>query len=306
MAIVVAIAILLMELLYTTLAVRLTVGQHFKLYYDENISVKGTSFDDSLRFNYDDSVFSYDVLKFSSEQLKTNFNILNERLAIHEGDIIITDNVKLEGTKYGSRANELIDNNYICSIDKLKEDAEKYIRQFLLNSEGEISKENLDAKRIGEYFLIRQKGDNRFRTEKEKENGKQLEVERLSKFCDDFNYFNKAYEYGKNKGWFYEYKKYSYSLEQNEGEEDYSIIEDLNNKETNKPYALRVGNITGGNHSAEEYFKVGAIDSVDEVLLMVFDFEKQQPDLQFESIAVINRLIENCAGFTSINDIPTV
>ena len=82
------------------------------------------------------------------------------------------------------------------------------------------------------------------------------------------------------------------------------------NKEEEKYYGLNVSALNGeghvGEHSGEEYFKVGGNANSDNTVLMVFDFVEKQKDLQFESIAVINRLIENCSGFKTIDDIPTV
>ncbi len=312
LAIVIAVAILIMELLYTVLAVRLTVGQQYKIYYDENVYSVGSAFSDSLGYDTSDSVFSYDVLDFSTEILSSDFNVLATRLSVYEGDMIFsdikTDDSSEEDMSWNNRANILIDNGYICSFDNLLKDAKEYITQFL-NSGDEISVSNLDEKRIEEYFLIRQKNDNRFRTDKEKEEGKKLEVERIKSLVLTYLYFDKAYEYGKANDWFYSYKKYTYSINAYKEDQYYQEYLDAYKDQNTENYALNVYKLSEnhqGKHPVEDYVTLSGTTSSENVVLMVFDFIKEQKDLQFESLAVINRLIQNCSGYMTAEEFPTI
>ncbi|MBQ0099091.1 MAG: hypothetical protein KBS91_00890, partial [Firmicutes bacterium] len=300
--------------LYTMLAVRLTVGQQYKIYYDENINAKGNAFELSLFDVKKDNVFSYDILDFSSESLTSDYNVLSTRLTVHEGDIIVTDKKAFvygeEEFLWDNRANSLVDNYYICSYEKLLDDAEKYLKGFL--QEGtEISvdafkKEEVKG-RIETYFLERQKKDNRFRSKEEKEAGKKLEVERIQNLVSSYLYFEKAYKYGIENGWFYSYTKYEYSSNKYVEDRNAEMYQELYKKETPHYYGLNVSALTGGEHLAEEYFVINdGNNSSENVVLMVFDFVNEQRDLQFESLSVINRLIENCTGYKTVEDIPTV
>lgn len=305
MAIVVAVAIILMELIYSVSAVRLGVGQSYKIFYDENIFVKGTSFEDSLYYGDERSVFSYDVLEFSTERLVSDYNVLYARLGTYEGDIIFTDNFIREGTTYDSRANSIIDDGFICHFEKLLEDAKSYLKQFLVEGKTEISIENLDESKITSHFLERQKKDNRFRSDEEKDAGKKLEIERIKNLISSYLYFDKAYKYGVDNGWFYKYTKYDYFIEQNKDGEYEEFYRESQQIENEKPryYGLYVNKL----NSTQNYVSVnGENMNNDDIVLMVFDFVKQQSDLQFESFSVINRLIQNCTGYKTVEEIPTI
>ena len=117
-------AIVLWELVYTVSAVRLTTGQSFKYYFDENVSSLG---DGAFYTMLSDDVFSYDVKELSSEQLTSKYNVLSTRLSVYEGDVIFTDTVENESQPV--RAKTLAD-SYGYNYERLLSDAEEYVSQF--------------------------------------------------------------------------------------------------------------------------------------------------------------------------------
>ena len=113
----VAIAIILWELMYTVFAVRLTVGQQFNYYYDENVAANPEAFEKLLT---DRETFSFDVLSVSSEHLSSRYNVLNLRLSTKEGDILITETSETEKDgKKTSKANTYIDLYSFYDMDSL-------------------------------------------------------------------------------------------------------------------------------------------------------------------------------------------
>lgn len=301
--IVTAISIVAMELLYTVLGVRLTVGQQYKVYFDQGIYANGAAFTDSLKFGSSDSVFSYDVLDFSSETLTSEFNVLSTRLTVYEGDAIITHSYvdeKDKETPWKNRANEVIDTFRIIDIDNFLKGAGEYLNFFIKDGK-------LDNKAIENHFLERMKGDNRFRSNEEKRQGIQDEIKRFERLLDSYTYLSKAFEFGKDKGWFYSYKKYTYTFN-NANEEDKKDYQYRLDKETEKFYGINVGKLSLNKKdgaevvSAEEYFNVSSTGNALDTVLMIFDFTSEQPDLQYESISVLSRVIQNCTGYNSVSD----
>ena len=114
--IVAVIAVVVWELAYTIGAVRLTVGQEFKYYYDESLNAAGSS----DLYSLTEKSLSYDVLKYNTETLTSEYNVLSIRLSIQEGDILITDSVEPEkdSTSTTNRAKFNVDNYSIYHLDK--------------------------------------------------------------------------------------------------------------------------------------------------------------------------------------------
>ena len=319
-------SLLVWELIYTVSAVRLTAGQQFKYYYDQNIS-QGTdsALYDLLNYGKDDGTFSYDILSLTSEGLQADYNVLSVRLSVQEGDVIITDTVKSEPEKEGgyatSRANSIIDgvdrvSSY--SADGLLEDAKTYLKQFLkdgIAADGDMMLDynNLDGEKIKSHFLKRMAGDNRFRSQEEKDNGVELEKGRIKKLCEEVAFFQKVLEYDNEistdnveNSLFYRYTRF---------EQSYNTITDAETAETYKTlyeqeikkaqdagfadgkmrYGLKADKLTGGQHDPSEYFKVSGESDAKNVVILVFDFLKYQPDLQFESISFLNTIIRACS-----------
>ncbi len=278
------------NLIFTMTGVRLTVGQDFKFFYDETIESSSSNDVYELFERKDASgktVFSYDILKFGHEALLSEYNVLRDRLTVQEGDVIITDASEPSEEGGTVRAEAIVDNYPVCDFESLKDDAEKYLAQFLkdnyLEQDGNVKVgvdvtdfSNFDASKIEAVFRQRMKKDNRYRTESQKQEGIKLEKERISDLCREVKKFRYLLEQGDE--YFFKYKRYDQTVD--------------------KRYGLKVESLSGGaeKDSPSKYFKKkGATDAKD-VVILVFDLIEHQPHLQFEAIAFINAIVYGCSN----------
>ncbi len=302
------------ELLYGITAVRPTVGQQFKYYYDYDIYSPGASgLHDELRSR---GAFSYDVLKFDMESLTADYDVLSTRLSIQEGDAIFSETLPdkkkedLKKDEYNTcRANNLIDNYNIYDFDTLVKDAKAYLSQFLKTTgEDPLVYENLDEAKMDAHFLARNGKDNRFRSDEEKASGKIQERGRIKKLCVDTLFLEKVLDADtqlKNtltdeeyavQSYFYSYRKYEqtyYTTEDNaEYKQDYKNLFD---KQTVKRYGLKMNKLTSddpADKKVSDYMQISGSDgSVDNVVLLVFNFKEEQPALQYETISFTSQLV---------------
>ncbi len=303
MIVAIVIAILVWGLVFSMTSVKLTDGQLFKFYYDESIYSNGIDKIYGLMVDDDDDsrcIFSYDVLKVDCEAINRNFNVLLERLMVHEGDVLITDCIEPDENSAVTsvRAKTIIDsqNPYdVYDYDLLLKDAETYLAQFLkdgLNAETSDPADynNLDGNKIEKQFRKRMKKDNRFRTEKQKEAGVLLEKARIEDLCHEVKKFRVLLSQGDE--YFFMYAKYEQLLKEEPDIDDYYV---QNKDAYEKRYGLRVDALKGGTN-ASEFFKLKSTHSAKDVVVLVFDFEKYQPHLQFEAISFINAIVDNCSN----------
>ena len=308
MIIVVAALIVVWELVYTLSAVRLTSGQQFRYYYDENIySGNDANFYDLLEGENGEKTFSYDVLSAGYEALNPQYNVLSVRLSVYEGDAIFTDSTEDENGS--SRMKNTVDGYSMYTFTHLEEDGINYLSSFLKDEYAGLSfaekkvkvydYNNLDESKIDAHFLDRMKGDNRFRSAEEKEDGKVLERGRIKKLCTEMEKFGYLLSVGDEKGLFMRYTKYelAYANAEDKNKSDYeaAIEREKEAGRENAIYGLRLDKLTGG-RSVSEYFRVKEKDSADGVTLALFDFydvkDAKLYDLQFESVSFLNKIVE--------------
>lgn len=295
-------AIFVWEFVYTVSAVRLSVGQQFKYYYDQNISTTGM--DDFYDLITNKNTFSYDVLKFDREGLTAENNVLSIRLSIQEGDAIFTDNVvryDSEEDKVGTvRSAEVVDAFSMYDLSELLKDAESYLSQFLLDGQTELKYENMDKAKIESHFLTRMKKDNRYRKEADKKTGVEQECQRIEKLCKEVADFKTVLSYN-DDALFYRYTKYTQSKNRATKEKDKADYEYLLNREIeqgreNAIYGINIGALPVGDKTQpSKYVKVVGATDASNVVLMVFNFRNEQPELQFETISFINTMIRECS-----------
>ncbi len=301
------VAVFVLEFVYTVASVRLSTGQQFKIYYDQNL------FSDRVAKLYTlmdrKQPFSYDVLKLDSENLSPNNNVLSIRLSIQDGDVIFTDSLEFEEdgeTKLESvRAKEVIDANPVYTLDNLLIDAKTYLRTFLENEQApenaELDFQNLSLDKISNHFLNRMKKDNRFRSDEQKADGIIKERERIEKLCRDVKIFQNFLNTAPTSA-FYTYTKYEQLVEKETASSKESNYQKLYQREKdegreNARYGINVSALkTAGKTDPAEYFKVKGKETADNVVLMAFNFIEFQPDLQFECISFISMLIEEFTG----------
>lgn len=288
MLVVAAAAIFAMELIYTVSAVRLSTGQQFKYYLDEDLNI----FDTYSVYSLLDETFSYDVLSVEEENLTSSYNVLSVRLSVQEGDAIFTASVEKEDGKV--RAKTVIDYNPVYDMQSLLKGAKDYLAQFKDGTEG------FDEDKICAYFDKRTKGDNRFRTDAEKEEGRQNEIGRIKKLANEVEDFEKLLN-SDIDNLFYRYVKYEQASNGDESNENYGAVYAKEKEKGELIYGINMGALTSGKKNVADYLKLSGTDSVsaDGVVLLLFDFSSYQYDLQFESISFVNTLVRE---FSNILD----
>ena len=295
MIIAIVFAIMGLEFIYTVSATRASVGQQFKFYFDENLSSNVSDFGNVLEFKVGENgkTFSYDVMEVSSEALTSSFNVLSARLSVQDGDVIFSDTMIKDEETGESRAKSLVDGFSICSLEKLLTDAKSYLSDFTEN--GELNDELIIA-----HFNERMKRDNRFRTEKAKETGRALEIERIKKLSEEVQDFQKIMSLDVD-GLFFNYTRYEYSS-QNEKDDVYKTLyeREISSGKENLRYGINLAALsyeTEGKQDVSRFFQNRETNNAENVVLMVFDFLSYQPDLQFETISFINTIFRTCSDF---------
>lgn len=262
----------------------LTNGQQFYFYYSpEIISDCPTSMNNLIN---DKKVLSYEIQYSSVYQLDTTYGAeqLNGWLVIGDGDMIITSDVPDEanGDVYtSSNFRSMVDRYNVYDLDDLMADAKNYASQFKIDQAGDFVATNINYDAIKSNFLKRSRTDNRFKTNSEKEDGVKLEnqrVERLFKEVRDFeklltmdifvNYKSEAKEDAVAR----KYGIDLFKLKGSTGKTDITTYASLYTGEDTEPTA--------------QY-----------TVLAVFDFLHDQPELQFETISVINELVRATTNF---------
>ncbi len=307
------VGIIVFELVFAVCGVRLTTGQNFKYYYDLRIdnSLEPALIDVLFTEN---KTFSYDVMLINGEIVEEESNSLSSRLKVQEGDVIITDTIYDEESKE-IRANSLIDfvaeTTAVYNFNDLLKDGRRYLSEFLKDEflgldESEkllktTDKNNLSTDKIDQAFLKRMKKDNRFRTDEQKQTGKEYERERIFKLVSELNDFEYLLEYGKTHDIFYNYTRFTQTSELAYREEDRARYKELVEAEKkagreNAPYGLKVSGLSNGKHSPQELFRLAGSTDASNVVVMVFNFTEYQRELQFETVSFINSIVRSCSN----------
>lgn len=282
--------VLVWEFIFQVASVRVTMGQTFKYYIDYTVDYKeATVFNQML---IDEQAFdSLNILKVDTEPLAGEGNdVLFTRLEVKDGDAIFTDTVKNE--QGYARAQTIIDNGHVYTLDKLLSDAKEYLEKF--KTDGQF-----DEQKMQTHFLQRMKNDNRFRTDEEKEQGVKAEKERILRLNEEVADFE--YLLSLDDDLFFKYTRFSQSAEVS-SEENKAGYEELIEKEKtngreNARYGINLNALKGGTDklSVSSFFSCSGKDSAENVVLLTFDFLESQPDEQFEVITFINAIVRSCS-----------
>lgn len=300
--VVIVAAIVVLELVFTVSAARLTAGQEFKYYYDINLYEPygdGNTFYDVLGVDLSENgkTFSYDVLKVDTETLNESYDVLSVRLSVQEGDAIFTSSYEDAEKGVQSRAKTLIDGYSVYDFERLLSDAKSYLSGFTVDGGDIYSVEDYDTEKIAKHFDERMKKDNRFRTEEQKAAGRILETERIKMLALNTRDFEKILTVGKEKGLFFTYTKYEQTMATTDKKEQYEKAYERELAERKDAiYGLNLNALTysataENKKDASRYFKLSGNDTAENVVLLVFDFLKEQPDLQFETISFIDTIV---------------
>lgn len=302
---IVVVCILAWELIFTMTQVKITTGQDFLFFYDTTIDTGSATKVYNLFEKEDEerTVFSYDVFRISHEGLYNEYNVLEERLSVQEGDVIITDCTEPKKDEdFLVSAKAIIDRYAVCDYYKLRDDAEAYLANLLKDG---LTKEtadvtnykNLDENKIEALFRERMKGDNRYRAENQKQEGIALEKERIKDLCEELKKFKYLLTQGDE--YFMWYRRYDQTIAEygNTPEAEKTYENDPYRQRGIRPYGLKVEALNGrGENSPSRYFKKLNADTAKDVVILVFDLIQYQPHLQFESIAFINAVVDGCSN----------
>ena len=293
-------AIIVLELIYTVAATRLSIGQQFKYYMDEDLYVYDSSMGDiysllGVETGKNGKTFSFDVLSVETESLSSSYNVLSVRLSAQEGDAIFTSAAEKEdGTV---RAKAVIDEFPVYDMENLLESAKTYLNKFVITGGNIYNADDYDENKIRDYFDARMKGDNRFRTEEEKAEGRQNEIGRIRKLASDVQDFETLMTIGEEKGLFYKYTKYEQTATTEDNENYRAAYEkEKTDGRENCVYGFNMAAMTGGERNVSDYLKLSG-GTANGVVLLLFDFSSYQPDLQYESISFVCTLVREFSNF---------
>ena len=318
------------EFIYSVASVKLTPGQEFKIFFDQNIYHVDSDNIAEYLSDKKNKILSYDVLDVGTESMLAEYNLLSTRIEVDEGDIVFTDNKINEADgdqKVSIRAKEVIDANPIYSYEVLLRESKKYIiDNFYKNGVIDISNEdpynlkeassldqleldlaNIDEQKIESVFRQRMKGDNRFRKEELIEKGIEDEKARIEKLVGDINFFSKFMQnaesvFGQNI--FMRYTRYEQSEDFNPEEYTEVVQIEKNNGRENAIYGIDMGVLSakGGQKDASSLVKVKTngtdeVFTADNVIMMVINLKDKQPHLQYETISFIRYIIQTYSIF---------
>ncbi len=303
-------------------SVKPTTGQDFRYFVDYDISIGDENgFLDTL---HKQNALSYDILTVRGEKIDSRHDVLYARIETADADIIFTSNVKPAQSSQSYRSKTLIDSYGASDFDNLYKDACNYLAMFLrsdktqeflsLSAAGDYSTvhdyANLDGNKIDEYFLTRMRGDNRYRTKEQKEDGKLKERDRIKNLCNNVADLHALFAWDdqqtEDNKLFIKYTRYLQVKERAEKANDQNAIDQIqgwidneaNKGKQNVRYMLNLGVLNGGSGKTDvaEYFKLTGSANAKDTVMLAFDFKLKQPDHHYEAIGVAVSLARQCSS----------
>lgn len=321
-AIIVAIVIFIVawEMLYALCEVKLSVGQKFKYYYDKGV----VSANSSTFYSRVVDGLSYDVISVGRETISAERDVLSDRLSIGEGDVIFTNSTEnVDANKLTEdlnvRSKLIVDTCGVYHLEELLLEGQKYLKSTFFFDQyktldlgvQEYTKDKIDQAKVKKVFLERMKGDNRFRSQEQKETGIKQELKRVEDLCKeivDFGVFmNYAREHDaqSQEKILYRYTMYDQAkqIAKNLGDErrvaeieEYQKIHLAVGNRQNAPYGINLNALRGGKTNASEFAHLEGKDTAENIVMMVFNFSLDQPHLQYETITFMNMIIRDCTN----------
>ncbi len=246
---------------------RLTTGQRYYFYYMPDISPACVN--NMSDFLDGDNIFSYDIQSKSVTQFDVQYGVeqLTGWLSLGNGDAIICSN-----TEENSVLEGLVDTYQMYDMDGFLSDAIEYANQFRIDGTTGWSISNVSKSKVADKFNERLGKDARFKKKAQKEQGINLEYERIQKLYKDIASFEKLL----TKDIFVEYQS------------------EANGDTAPKKYAIDLGKLVSiaGKRNITSFAVIGDTTTAVGTALAVFDFKEKQPDLQYETLSVINAIIK--------------
>ena len=309
-------AVMVWVLLFTTCATRATVGEQFYFVTFGEIYSKDSNFAGQMLSDLKkENKLSYDVLDLNVTNVTAAGNysalyMLSLKSATKEGDVMLfngkeTTVMKDDGTyetdedgnekkKVNDEAQSIVNNGYLVNFSEYLNSAKAYLDKFTVNGK-------IDEATVEKYFLeVRMKEASNyrktFRTTEQKKKGVKLEFERLNTLAETYEsvmlFLKTAEEDGADVMWYADY---------NAGETyeklhvPYGIDLDKMNKYglSKNPDAKKLSEYFWYYESvkSDETGETTLQNNSQGLVLSVFNYGTDQYDLQFESLAVIDRII---------------
>lgn len=297
-AVVVLLAVLFFELIFTMTAPHLSFGQQFKLIYDEGVSGRlDNNLIEVIISEGDKNGFSYEIQKIEAEVMQSGENnALSLRYKTYDADIVITEKNKRSDNTL--RVNSIIDNLNVWSFEKAILDAEAYLNKFvkdqLKDQDGaSLVYENLDQAKIENAFTAKMAKDKRFRKKDVFQAGLKAEKERLKMICSDVADIKYLLE--THPELFYKYTKYTQATEIAKNTDNYQSTLERLQAQKEMSYGILPEKLMGGKHKASEYFKSN--ETTENVVVVSFDFIGPFEEYQFENLRFFVSVIDNFSNF---------
>lgn len=311
------VAIMVWVLLFTTCATRATVGEQFafvtfgNIYSREDFAVNMVSeLKKSGKLSYD--VLKADVMDVTEAGDYSALYMLSLKSSTKEGDVIlfngnIVSEKNEDGTvkvdengqkilKINDDAQAVVNNSYLQPIDDYLNSAKNYLDKFLTNGQ-------IDEGKIERYFLdirLKESANYRrtYRTSEQKADGIQKEIERIKTLNENYTSVINAIETAKNSGvdlfWYADFNK-------GESYEKLNIPYGIDLYKLNELYAKN-----GGTKLSEYWWywlysetdtEAAPTRSSEGLVLSVFNYSNAQPDLHYESLAVMDKIIRTFSDY---------
>lgn len=309
-------AVMVWVLLFTTCATRATVGEQFYFVTFGEIYSKDSDFAGRMLSDLKEkNKLSYDVLDLNAVNVTAAGNysalyMLSLKAATKEGDVMLfngnkttvltsdgkpeTDEDGNEKKKINDEAQAIVNNGYIVNFSEYLDSAGDYLDKFTVNGK-------IDEKTVEKYFLeVRMKEASNyrktFRTAEQKKEGVKLETERLKTLSETYesvkSFLKTAEEDGADVMW---YADYNVGETYGKQHVPYGIDLDKMNKYglSKNPGAKKLSEYFWyyENVKSEETGETTVQNFSEGLVLSVFNYGNDQYDLQFESLAVIERII---------------
>ena len=311
--VIILVAIFVWEVVFTLFSVKPTHGQRFKIIYDEGVETQYET--DIVVVTHDyERTYSFDVLEINKEGMTSGIeNEIGIRHKTHDCDVIVTTDIELtnqSGGKY-TRANYITESFNPWSYEKAVKDGDLYLEKLLKSNKDKIPAGDLstaytfsqmDTNKIDELFLTRLKGDNRFRKDAQKEQGKSYERQRIEKLCKEVAFAKKLLKNYSDIFYTYTLGEQAYNQAVTPADKQSALATLEKNKQKNLQlygkeelsYGIRVDKLKDGEFRPAEFFTTNG--ECKNLVLMAFDFIDVQPHLQFESLSFINSVVRLCSN----------
>lgn len=282
-------AVLVLSVLFTSLATRPTAAQTYEVfgYTDLSYGSDYSGLGDELKSK---KAFSYEILEVSVEAFGSNSygsTLYAARRMAGQGDAMFISDYEVYGTNEETGEEELTKaselktyiesySESVLDTQEFLSDAEKYLDGFF---GGNWETGELDEEAVAQAFNARNSNDKRFKTEESKRSGIEQEKARILKLRDDLKAVNDALA---------------------RGVISHTVIEGAGADESDKACAFRVGGAQMRGLTDLFYYEIDkdgtTVRSSETLSLVLFDNGKSDGDLVYDTLSFLHYLLDTYEG----------